>query len=111
MEIKNETLQGISIIRASGKIDATTVGIFDTAVKSVSAQGAKKILIDLSSLIYINSGGLRVVLATAKTQKNSGGTFALSGLTPEVNKVFTLAGLNTILTIFPTEADAIVRMI
>ena len=110
MEIKNETLHGIAIIRASGKIDATTVAVFDTAVKSVSAQGAKKILLDLSSLVYINSGGLRVVIAIAKIQKNSGGTFALSGLTPEVNKVFTLAGLNTILTIFSSEADAIARM-
>jgi anti-sigma B factor antagonist len=110
MEIKNETLHGISVIRASGKIDATTVPVFESAVKSVSAQGAKKILIDLSSLVYINSGGLRVVLATAKIQKNSGGMFALSGLTPEVNKVFTLAGLDTILMIFPAEADAIARM-
>jgi len=110
MEINHETLHGISIIRASGKIDATTVTAFENAVKSVSAQGVKKILLDLSSLVYINSGGLRVVLATAKIQKNSGGTFALCGLTSEVSKVFSLAGLNTILTIFPGEADAVARM-
>ena len=110
METNTVNLQGISIVRASGKIDATTVAPFENAVKSVIAQGAKKILIDLSQLAYINSGGLRVVLATAKIQKNSGGTFALCGLTPEVNKVFTLAGLNTILTIFPGEAEALASM-
>jgi len=110
MEIKHETPLGISIIRVSGKIDATTVVPFENAVKSVSAQGVKKILLDLSSLIYINSGGLRVILATAKIQKNSGGTFALCGLRPEVSKVISLAGLNTILTIFPKDADAIAHM-
>ncbi len=110
MEIKNETLNGISILRISGKIDAGTVASFESAVKSVTAQGVKKILLDLSSLIYINSGGLRVIIATAKTQKNAGNTFALCGLSPEVSKVFSLAGLDTILTIFPSETDAIARM-
>ena len=110
MEITNKILHGVSIIQVSGKIDAISVTTFDSAVKSVSGQGAKKILLDLSSLVYINSGGLRVILATAKVQKNSGGSFALSGLTPEVNKILTLAGLNTIISIFPSEADAIARM-
>jgi anti-anti-sigma factor len=111
MEINHKTLQDISIIQVSGKIDAISVMDFDRAVKSVTAQGTNKILLDLSSLIYINSGGLRVILAMAKIQKNTGGSCALSGLTPEVNKIFTLAGLNTILSIFPSEADAIAGMI
>ena len=110
MEITNKILHDVSIIRVSGKIDAISVMAFDSAVKSVSGQGAKKILLDLSSLVYINSGGLRVILATAKVQKNSDGSFALSGLSPEVNKILTLAGLNTILSIFPSEADAIARL-
>jgi anti-sigma B factor antagonist len=71
MEIKHETPHGISIIRVSGKIDAAMVVPFENAITSVSAQGVKKILPDLSSLNYINSGGLRVILATAKIQKNS----------------------------------------
>ena len=107
MEIITENLQEISIVRAAGKIDAANVALFEDAVKSVTAQEGQNILIDLSRLVYINSGGLRVVLAAAKIQKNTARTLALCGLTPEVMKIFTLSGLNTILPIFPRETDAL----
>lgn len=110
MEIITENLQGISIIRAAGKIDAANVALFEDAVKSVTAHEGQNLLIDLSHLVYINSGGLRVVLAAAKIQKNTSRSLALCGLTPEVMKIFTLSGLNTLLPIFPGEMDALVYL-
>ena len=111
MEISIENSDQISIIRASGKIDASTVAAFEDAVKSVT-KGAEKqnILIDLSGLVYINSGGLRVILAAAKIQKNSACLLALSGLNTEVMKIFSLSGLNTILPIYSGEPEARVHL-
>lgn len=110
MDISTDIQQGIHIITVSGKIDAGSVALLDNEVKRVIAVHAQKILFDFSQAIYINSSGLRVVLATAKIQKNSGGTFALCGVTEEINKIFSLAGFTAILMLYPTKTDAIARM-
>ncbi|MDD3135569.1 MAG: STAS domain-containing protein [Methanoregula sp.] len=111
MEIAIENSDQISIIRARGKIDAITVAVFEDAVRSVINTTEKQnILIDLSGLVYINSGGLRVILAAAKIQKNSTRLLALSGLNTEVMKIFSLSGLNTILPIYSGEPEARVHL-
>ncbi|MEN6444163.1 MAG: STAS domain-containing protein [Methanoregula sp.] len=110
MDISTKIQQGILIVAVSGKIDAVSVLLLDTEVKKITAGQAAKILFDFSQVTYINSSGLRVVLAMAKGQKNSGGKFALCGVSDEVKKVFTLAGFIPILTMYPALNDAVAAM-
>jgi anti-anti-sigma factor len=70
-------------------------------------EGTRKILLDFANVAYISSGGLRVLLATAKKLRSPGDSFALCALNPEVTKIMTLAGFNTIFSIYPSEGDAL----
>ena len=69
--------------------------------------GAAKLVIDFSSLDYISSAGLRVLLGTAKRLSQAKGALRLFGLNETVREVFEISGFATILTVVDTEANAL----
>ena len=56
-------------------------------------------VVDLSSVSYVSSAGLRVLLKGAKTAKASGHRLVLAGIAPSVREVFDISGFSTIFTI------------
>ncbi|ABS55677.1 anti-sigma-factor antagonist [Methanoregula boonei 6A8] len=96
-----------AILSVKGRIDATTAGEFEGAINSHIGMGERQIILDLSGLAYISSGGLRVLLATAKKLHSNGDRFVLCGLSVEVQKVMNLAGFTTIFSIYATVSDAL----
>ncbi|HII98310.1 MAG TPA: STAS domain-containing protein, partial [Methanoregula sp.] len=67
----------------------------------------RQILLNFAGVTYISSGGLRVLLATAKKLKNPGDKFGLCCLAPEVLKILKLAGFTSIFAIYPSEGEAL----
>ena len=72
--------------------------------------GAKKVLLDFSSLDYISSAGLRVLLGAAKQLRAKGGTLGMFGLNQSVQEVFEISGFSSILSVYPTEDAAVSSM-
>jgi anti-sigma B factor antagonist len=106
MEITT-TMQGTATVLAvTGRVDAATAGALETALNDQISNGSRKIILDLTSLSYISSGGLRVLLATAKRLHADGDRFALCGLSHEVQKVMRLAGFTSIFAIYTTVQEA-----
>jgi anti-sigma B factor antagonist len=100
MEIHSELIGGFAVINVTGRIEATTVQEFEQELGKVIMKGNRQILLDFSGVPYINSSGLRVILATAKKLKNTGDSFALCSLTPEVNKIIDFTGFSKIIKIY-----------
>ncbi|MBF0319297.1 MAG: STAS domain-containing protein [Nitrospirae bacterium] len=97
----------VSVAIISGRIDTTAAPIVEKELINVITGGKNKIVIDLSGSDYISSGGLRVLLATAKELKAKGGDLRLCGLTANVMKIFKLAGFTKVFNLYDTETDAI----
>jgi anti-sigma B factor antagonist len=109
MEISTRTSNDIHIVGISGSLDSTTSPEAQKALDAVLA-GAKKVALDFSSLDYISSAGLRVLLGAAKKQKSTGGSLAMFGLNQSVKEVFDISGFSTILSVYPSEAEALGAM-
>ena len=107
VEITTATRDGATILSIAGRIDTATAPTLEQAINKEIGNGNRKILLNFSSVTYISSGGLRVLLATAKKLKNPGDKYALCCLAAEVNKVLKLAGFNTIFSIYPSEGEAL----
>ncbi|KWT76848.1 STAS domain-containing protein [Candidatus Magnetominusculus xianensis] len=97
----------IAVVIVSGRIDTVAAPLVEKEIKNVITGGKHKIVIDLSGSDYISSGGLRVLLGTAKDLKAVGGELRLCGLTDNVMKIFKLAGFTKVFNIYETETDAI----
>jgi anti-sigma B factor antagonist len=109
VEITTTKLEEGTVLSVGGRIDTAAAPELEQAINREIGEGNRKILIDLSRVPYISSGGLRVLLATAKKLKLPGDKFGLCNLAPEVLKILKLAGFTSIFPIFSSEGEAFAR--
>lgn len=70
-------------------------------------EGVKNLILDLSSVKFVDSSGLSAIL-TANRLWNSEGTFVLTGVEHgSVKKLMEISRVNTVLTILPTLTESI----
>lgn len=109
MEIRTEKKGNGAVVHAGGRIDTAAAPALEQELNRLIGEGIRRLVLDFKDVPYISSGGLRVLLATAKKLRGQEDAFSLCSLNPEVTKILTLAGFNTIFAIFPAEADALAR--
>ncbi|MFH1562442.1 MAG: STAS domain-containing protein [Nitrospirota bacterium] len=107
MEINIKDIQEISVVKVSGRIDASTATNLENELNGLITSGKIKIVINFSGVEYISSGGLRVLLSTAKELKKKDGNLRLCQMEANVYKVFKLAGFTAIFNIYETEDEAL----
>ncbi len=108
VEITDITRIGtIDTVTMMGRVDSDTAGTLEKTLTDLMSAGSKEIVCDFSSTTYISSAGLRVLLSVTKTLVRSQGRIVLCSLRPNVALVFTIAGFNQIMKIYPTRDAAI----
>ena len=105
--VKSAVVNGVRVLEPQGRIDSSSVVTMDAAFHQGLAPGGNPLLVDMSGVDYISSGGLRSFLLTLKEVKKREGKMCLCNLTPSVSKVFKLAGFNTIFDIRAGRDEAI----
>ena len=69
--------------------------------------GIKNLILDLSSVEYVDSSGLSAILTAERLWKGFG-TFVITGVVSDnIKKLITISRLDTVLTIIPTKQEAI----
>ncbi len=101
---------GVVVLAPRGRIDTATAPALEAAIGAAIDGGGRRLLIDLGAVPYISSGGLRVLLVTAKRLREPGDGFALSSLAPEVERVMRLTGFSTILTCHATRDEGVAAL-
>ena len=81
----------------SGRLDTTTAPQLDAEIKS-SFEDADILILDFSSLDYISSAGLRVLLSAQKIM-NKKGSMIIRNVNETIAEVFEVTGFCDILTI------------
>jgi anti-anti-sigma factor len=108
LSIEDEIQGPAVVVRLSGQLDTLTAKPFETHLAQHIAEGQKRIIVDLASVGYVSSYGLRVFLLTAKQLRADRRAFILTGLTPAVQKIFRVSGFDKILTICDSLEAAVV---
>ena len=107
MEITIRETDGVRIVAFTGNLDTNTDPEAESQINELLEAGADKILINFENLNYISSAGLRVLLATAKKLLASGGSLKICSLNKTVQEVFDISGFSTILSLGPSETEAL----
>ena len=102
MNIQQTTRDGVTIIAPSGRIDTTTSGAVEAAIRSAVDSGARDLVVDLAAVEYISSAGLRVFLVLAKRLRDLRGRLVLCGMLEPVRQVFRLAGFLPLFRVEPS---------
>ena len=100
MEIMTvETLaDGITKVNLAGRLDLLAAQKIDMQFNIV-AGSKRKVIVDLEQVSFLASIGIRTIVIGAKTIKSKGGHMVLLKPTPDVEKVLTVSGIDTIITI------------
>jgi len=83
----------MTCIMAKGRIDALSSSDIKKIFDEFILAGERILLVDMTSVHYVSSAGLRIFISAQKELKKVGGEIILFGLTDPVLKVFTMSGL------------------
>ena len=107
MDITTRDEGDTTVVMLNGKLDTNTTPAAESEINALIDAGASKLLINFQQLSYISSSGLRLLLATAKRLKASGGDLQVCSLNEMATEVFEISGFSTILKVFPNEQAAL----
>lgn len=107
MEISTHDVNGVSVVGVSGRVDSATAPDLESALKGLAEAARIRIVLDLHSVDYMSSAGLRAMVSTLKTLKHAQGDLRLASPTPRVEEVLRLAGLTAIFSIFASREEAV----
>jgi anti-anti-sigma factor len=99
------------LLRLSGEFDLAGEALFDHALTGLP-QTARKIVVDLSGLTFIDSSGLRALLGAWRRARSDGFDLAVIPGTDQVRNTMELTGVDRVLPIAtdaPTGAVAMTR--
>ena len=106
MKLEVKESDDIKILVFEGNLDTNTSPDAEATINELIDGGSQKLLIHFGNLNFISSAGLRVLLATAKKLKATGGNLQICSLNPTVQEVFDISGFGSILKVTSTEEEA-----
>jgi anti-sigma B factor antagonist len=84
-------------VRPSGELDIATAPEVAAPLAKVSADGHRKVVVDLAGLTFVDSSGMRVLVEAYRAAAQHGVEFAVLPGPPAVQRAFEMAGLKDVL--------------
>jgi len=88
------------------RIDAAIAIKFKDEMRGFVEEGASRLILDLSSVEFLDSSGLGAIVSIFKAS-SEGQTLELAGLTETVDRVFRLTRMDQVFTIHASVDDAL----
>jgi len=107
LALSSNTTGETQVIRVDAdRIDAAMAIQFKENMRLETDSGARRVILDLSAVEFIDSSGLGAIVASMK-QLGGDRRLDLAGLQPVVEKVFRLTRMDTVFRLFPNLDDAL----
>ncbi|MBX3058428.1 MAG: STAS domain-containing protein [Anaerolineae bacterium] len=107
LNLTTEVFKRAALVKAAGRIDSSNAAQFDATLKDVLAGGYENIALDLSEISYMSSAGLRAIVAAHRECAKKRGSLVLAAPSERVSEVFSLAGLDSIFTVYDDVTAAV----
>lgn len=73
----------------------------------IKTQNIRHVIFDFSRSSFMDSSGIGVIMGRYKQVKFAGGTLAVTGITPPVDRILKISGLYKIIDKYETVKDAL----
>jgi anti-anti-sigma factor len=98
---------GTVVVVVSGRLVlGREVERLESAVKELVEETPARVVFDLSALDYADSAGIGTFVACLTLIKKAGGEMRMAGVNARVRRLFELTGIDQLMTVFPTVAEA-----
>lgn len=107
IDVSVSGVNDVTLVEVSGRIDSMNASQFGEALLSEIESENVQIVLDLSGVDYMSSAGLREIVSALKKAKRKSGDLRIAEPSERVQEVLEMAGLDTIVRIFPSQTDAV----
>jgi anti-anti-sigma factor len=94
LEISSEITDTKTIIRIEGEVDVSNASELRDALDTALADGVKEVEADFAEVAYIDSTGIGVLVGAAHRAQESGSVLVVANPQKNVERVFTLLGVD-----------------
>ena len=95
------------IAKVDGRIDAMNASDFENSMREAIEEGSQAVIVNLASVSYISSAGLRAILLIAKPLSKRGVRFALCSTSRSIREVFEISGFDQIIAMYDSQDEAL----
>lgn len=113
MDIASRRLADVVVVAPVGPIDHPNAQDLERALAPVLARdatGTSALVLDLGSVGYVSSMGLRLLMVAARELRARNARIAVAALQPVVAEIFDIARFTHVLEIFPTVRDSLAAL-
>ena len=108
MQLKIDELGDVSVVRVlEAKLTYPILAGFFAEVQKRVEAGARKVVIDLQAVSYIDSASIGCLMDIHRLLKDRDGAVKLSGLQPRVETMLSMTGVHKIVDVHRAEEDAL----
>jgi anti-sigma B factor antagonist len=108
LKMTNREVDGVSVVALDGRI---VLGEESNAlrekVKSLIAEGKKKVVLNMANITFIDSAGLGTLVAAHHSAKSQGAALKLAHLGAKFQEVLQITKLLTVFDVYNSEAEAV----
>ena len=108
LKMTNREVDSVSVVALDGRI---VLGEESNAlrekVKSLIAEGKKKIVLNMANVTFIDSAGLGTLVSTFHSAKSQGAALKLAHLGAKFQEVLQITKLLTVFDVYNSEAEAV----
>jgi anti-sigma B factor antagonist len=108
MPIESKRLEsGVAVITVSGRLTfGRDAEQFELLVRKLLDGGDRRFVLDATALDYIDSAGIGALVSALTTVKKAGGDLRLAGASQRIVRLFSMTGVDKLLSVYPTVAEA-----
>jgi anti-sigma B factor antagonist len=110
METIQEQVNGATILKLNGRLDAYTAAAIKNFFLQMDANAIPRIVVNLSQVDFIDSTGLATLTIGMQLCQQQRGDLVLCSLQQPVRVIFELTCLDQLFTIFANQEDAIASL-
>ena len=108
MQLEIEDKDDVTLVHVrEAKLTYPVLSAFFSEVRQRVEAGARKVVIDLSAVSYIDSASIGCLMDIHRLLQEKAGAVKLSGLQPRVETMISMTGVHKIIDLCRDEADAL----
>jgi len=109
MKLYNEGSTLVAVVK--GELDDNNAAnIREELDKAIMQSTVRNLVFDFSELDFMDSSGIGVIIGRYKNIQNVNGMVAIAALTPQVEKIIKMCGIEKIIKTYDTVTEAIESM-
>jgi anti-sigma B factor antagonist len=110
LTLSTTSRENATVVSVGGEIDLGTAGELSDHLVTAMQQSGPDLVLDLADVSFMDSTGLKVLLATHKRVQLDGGHLALAAAGRSVRKVLTVTGLDQTFLMVETVDEAVAAL-